>query len=442
MNSDYTLSDNARVAVIGGGPAGSLFSIFTLKMSRLVDKKIDITIFEPKDFTKDGPTGCNHCGGVISELLIQTLAVEGINIPPEVIQRGIDSYILHTERGDVFISSPAFEKRIATVYRGGGPKGMTEKDRKSFDDFLLKFAIQQGASHVPLKIDGITKKGKPVLKSNGKDIMKADLVIGAFGINSSTWKMFEDSGFGYKRPTSTSAFISELELGSDMVSKNFGSSIHFFLLSRPKNIKFAALIPKGNYVTLCILGKDIRQQTVTELLDSSVARKLLPEDIMNRKFCKCFPKLMLKCARRPFADRIAVIGDAGSTRLFKDGLGACYTMGKAAAKTAVFHGVNRDHFAKHYYPVYKRTSRDNNFGKCLYLITDRFKNNRLLTESMVDVVRKEQERYVDSRRLSSILWDMFTGNETYRNIFYRGMSAKMNGELGWAYAKSIMRSIS
>src|SRR4030067_2801348 len=108
LKSDYTLDNDARIAVIGGGPAGSLFSIFALKLAKMVDKKIDITIFEPKDFTKDGPAGCNHCGGVISELLIQSLAVEGINIPPDVVQRGIDSYVLHTERGDVFIESTAF----------------------------------------------------------------------------------------------------------------------------------------------------------------------------------------------------------------------------------------------------------------------------------------------------------------------------------------------
>jgi|GEM_PF-6419820 len=34
-------------------------------------------------------------------------------------------------------------------------------------------------------------------------------------------------------------------------------------------------------------------------------------------------------------------GDAGATGLFKDGLGAGYFMGKAAAKAAVFQGLER-----------------------------------------------------------------------------------------------------
>jgi flavin-dependent dehydrogenase len=412
MNSNYTLDDNAKIAVIGGGPSGSLFSIFALKMAKMIDKKIDVTIFEPKDFTRDGPIGCNRCGGVISEHLVQTLAVEGINIPTEVVQRGINSYVLHTQRGDVYIENPAAEKRIATVYRGGGPKGIKEKDWESFDNFLLQYAVEEGATHEPLRIDGIKIKDKPILSSGDNDVMEADLVVGAFGVNSSTWKIFEGLGLGYKKPDVTSAFITELELGDETVSEQFGSSIHFFLLPAPKNIKFAALIPKGKYVTLCILGKDIDQHTVTELLDNPVAGKLLPDNIMNNKSCKCFPKLTLNAAEGCFANRMVVIGDAGSTRLFKDGIGASYIMGKAAATTSVLYGVGKDHFAEHYFPVYNKTRVDNMYGKFVYLTTNSYKNISLLTEAMVNVVKKEQQkRTEDFPILSSILWDTFTGNE-------------------------------
>ncbi len=441
LNSDYTLDDNSKIAVIGGGPSGTLFSIFALKMAKMVDKKIDVTIFEPKDFTRDGPIGCNRCGGVISEHLVQTLAVEGINIPPGVVQRGINSYVLHTQQGDVYIESPAAERRIATVYRGGGPKGIKEKDRDSFDDFLLKCALQEGASHMPIKIDGIKYGKKPVLTSDGKDVLEADLIVGAFGVNSSTYKLFEGINIGYKQPVTTSAFITEIELGNEKVSEYFGSSIHFFLTPKPKNIKFAALIPKGRYVTLCILGSNIDQKTVTALLDNPVAKKVLPAEILSDKFCKCFPKLSLSSAKGAFADRVVVIGDAGSTRLFKDGIGASYIMGKAAAKTAIFHGVGKSHFAEHYLPVYKRTIVDNMYGRFIYLTTNTYKNIGLLTESMVNVVRKEQKDPGKFPRLSSILWDTFTGNETYKNIFIRGTNIGMHVRLGWEFVRALMRRI-
>jgi flavin-dependent dehydrogenase len=438
MRSDCTLNDNAKVAVIGGGPSGTLFSYFALRMAKMIDRKIDVTIFEPKAFTKDGPIGCNRCGGVISEHLVQTLAVEGINIPPEVVQRGIDSYVLHTQRGDVSIKSPAAEKRIATVYRGGGPKGIKEKDRESFDNFLLQCALQEGAVHAPVRIDGIKNGNRPVVMSGGKDVMEADLVVGAFGVNSTTWKIFEELGTGYKKPETTSAFITELELGRETVSQNFGSSIHFFLIPKPGNIKFAALIPKGNYVTLCILGKDVDQDTVEGLVNTPVARRLLPEGILDNKFCKCFPKLTLTTAAGGFGDRMVIIGDAGSTRLFKDGIGASYIMGKAAATSAVLYGVSKGHFAEHYLPVYNRTKIDNMYGRFVYATTNAYKNIGPLTQSMVNVVRKEQEkRNRDFPRLSSMLWDTFTGNATYKSIFIRGTNVWMHSKLVWEVLRAL-----
>jgi len=161
--SQYILEDGANIAVVGGGPTGSFFSIFALKMARMIGREITVTIFEPKDFTKDGPGGCNRCGGIISELLVQTLAIEGINLPDSVVRKGINSYRLHTNQGSVFIATPSFEKTIATVYRGGGPRGTIGEEKESFDNFLLTQALQEGAVHKPFRVDHIDyKNGKPL----------------------------------------------------------------------------------------------------------------------------------------------------------------------------------------------------------------------------------------------------------------------------------------
>jgi len=56
----YALEDGSRIAVVGGGPTGSFFSIFALKLAKMLDKKLKITIYDPKNFTKDGPAGCNR----------------------------------------------------------------------------------------------------------------------------------------------------------------------------------------------------------------------------------------------------------------------------------------------------------------------------------------------------------------------------------------------
>ena len=437
-DDQFFLDDGAEIAVIGGGPTGSFFTIFSLKMAKMVGKKLNVTIFEPKDFTKDGPAGCNRCGGVISELLVQTLAVEGINLPDSVVQKGINSYNLHTNHGSVYIATPAHEKTIATVYRGGGPKGIIGSGMESFDKFLLDTAVKEGAVHSPVRVDRIDyKNNRPVLFSQDQKVHEPDLVVGAFGVNSSTSKIFEDIGFGYKKPVTTTTAIAEIGFDSNIISEYFGNSIHLFLLPL-KDIKFTAMIPKGTYVTLCILGKKLGVNAVEEFLGNPVVKNILPKNVKYELKCRCLPKMNIRAPKVPFADRVVMCGDAGSTRLFKDGMGAAYMMGKAAAKTAVFQGVSKQHFREHYYPAYKSLIIDNWFGAYLYTITDLYRTYKLLTKGMLQVVKDEQMDPDDPKRFSSILWDMFTGNERYKNIFNTAISLPMHLNIWREFVRILM----
>ena len=434
ISEEFVLENGANIAVIGGGPTGSFFSIFAIKMAKMLGQELNITIFEPKDFTRNGPAGCNRCGGIISELLLQTLAVEGINLPDTVVRKGINSYRLHTDQGSVSIATPALDKTIATVSRGGGPHGIPGDGKESFDNFLLSQAIQEGAVRKPILIDHIEYRNKrPVLFSQKQEIMKADLVIGAFGVNSATAKMVAGMDLGYREPPLVTAAIAEIGMGEEVVARYFGNAIHLFLLPDP-GIKFAAMIPKGAYVTLCILGSGVTANTVNTFLEIPVVRSVLPGAEHYRVECRCMPKMNVGAPKRPFGDRMVMCGDAGSTRLFKDGLGAAYLMGKAAAKTALFHGVGKEDFRRGYAPIYKSIITDNYYGRYLYTITDIYRKNKLLMQGMLTVVRNEQERIGDHKVLSSILWDMFTGNERYRSILPRALSVRMHLDLWKTFA--------
>lgn len=436
MADPFSLEDGSRIAVIGGGPSGSFFSIFALKMAKMMGKDVNVTIYEPKDFTKDGPAGCNRCGGVISELLVQNLAVEGIILPDSVVQRGINSYKLYTAHGKVLIETPTFEKTIATIYRGVGPKGTIGKDKESFDNYLLNAAVREGALHVPLKIDRIEyKNGRPVLFSKDDKMPEPELVVGAIGVKSNASGIFEGMGFGYKRPETVTAAIAEIDMEGHSVSEIFGNSVHLFLLP-VKGIKFAAMIPKGSYVTVCILGQNMNINSVNEFLDHTEVKSILPKGVIFKIKCRCLPKMNVQAPISPFNDRVVICGDAGSTRLFKDGIGAAYIMGKAAAMTAVFQGVGKEHFLNGYYPVYKSIINDNLFGKGLFSVTDIVKRYKALTTGMLAAVQKEQEDTDNKKVLSSILWDMFTGNERYKNIFIRSMNVRMNLGLMGSIAKA------
>src|SRR5512146_160369 len=197
--SDLCLDSTSRVAVIGGGPAGSFFTYFLLTMAERVGMDLSVDVYEPRDFSKPGPAGCNMCGGIISESLVQLLATEGINLPPTVVQRGIQSYVLHMDVGTVRIETPRREKRIAAVHRGAGPRGIVEKKWGSFDGHLLGLAQARGANVIRERVEGVSlSNGRPRLTTKGGTSGEYDLLAAAAGVNSSVLKVFEGLGLGYK----------------------------------------------------------------------------------------------------------------------------------------------------------------------------------------------------------------------------------------------------
>jgi hypothetical protein len=66
-DSSLTLENGSRIAVVGGGPAGSFFSYFVLQFAKRIDLEISVDIYERKNFSVFGAAGCNMCAGVISE---------------------------------------------------------------------------------------------------------------------------------------------------------------------------------------------------------------------------------------------------------------------------------------------------------------------------------------------------------------------------------------
>lgn len=422
MGSSYSLPlpDGAEIGVIGGGPAGSFFSIYALKLAKDLGKRIHLKIFDRKTFTNQGPPGCNMCAGVISETMVQQLAVDGINIPSTVVQRSVDAYCFHAADGEVYVRSPRLQQRgIATTYRGGGPKGSGGKDIISLDEFMLQKASEEGASVERTVIDEIKLTGdRPTLYSNKKPVMEPDLLVGACGVNAHTVKKFKDLSFGYSPPTTIRCMQTEMELGKEWVNKHFGNAIHVFLLNLP-GIKFAAITPKGNYATISLLGKDLNKETVKAFVLHPVVQKMLPEGWkLPDKFCHCFPKITISSAQKPYTDRIVMVGDAASTRLYKDGIGSAYVTGKAAAYTIMLYGISEADFAEHYMPTCKGINKDNMVGRFLFTVNDFITGSSLLSRGYFRAVCHEQEDPSGGTPQSEILWDMFTGSRSYTEVFY------------------------
>jgi len=385
-----------------------------------IDVRIDI--YEPRDFSVPGPEGCNMCGGIVSESLVQALAVEGIHLPDDVVQRAIDSYILHTNQGNVHIETPHNEKRIATLHRGAGPKGVSKTLWKSFDALLLNLARGEGARVLPARVcDIVWRDKRPEIECRGKEPRPYDLVVVACGVNTSGLRLLENLGFGYRRPQTMQTFITEIMLGRKTIQEWFGSSMHLFLLSNP-SIEFAAFIPKGDFVTVCLLGRSIDRACVRSFFKDPAVRGCFPPTWrIPDDACRCSPKINVGEAIRPYADRVVAVGDCGVSRLYKDGIGAAYRTAKAAARTAIFSGVSAQDFDRHYAPIYSHLRRDNWLGRVLFSASGIVKRSPASVSSLLCVTAEEQKLPFEKRRMSGVLWDMFTGSAAYGDILRRSM---------------------
>jgi flavin-dependent dehydrogenase len=217
------------------------------------------------------------------------------------------------------------------------------------------------------------------------------------------------------------------------IQANFGDSMHVFLLDIP-HITFGALIPKENYVTLVLLGKDIDKKVVKSFITSDEVRSCFPEDFpMERAMtCTCYPYVNVKQGNHPYADRVVLIGDSGSSKLYKNGIGAAFLTGKAAASTAIFEGVGEADFKGYYEPICKDLDRDNQVGKLIFWVTRLIQKSPVLKRGLLDRLAKEQGDEQSMLRLSSVLWDTFTGSAGYRNILKRFVYPKQVAGLIWS----------
>ncbi len=181
-----------------------------------------------------------------------------------------------------------------------------------------------------------------------------------------------------------------------------------------------------------MLGEDIDKELVRSFLHAPEVQPCFPPGWQQSgDYCHCSPRINIRAAHKPFADRIAFIGDCGATRLFKDGIGAAYRTAKAAAATAVLHGIAEEDFRRHYQPVCDAISRDNNIGKLVFAVTRIIQRYRFLRRGLCRMVTIEQKNRGRHPRMSAILWNTFTGSAPYREILMNALHPAFLFRFAW-----------
>jgi flavin-dependent dehydrogenase len=238
-------------------------------------------------------------------------------------------------------------------------------------------------------------------------------------------------GFGYQPPRFVHAFQAELRLGQDHIREYLGNIIHvFFQVLR--HIRFVAFTPKKEHVTVSVVSfRDVTAPDLTQALAQPMVRSLLPPGhVLADRYCRCRPRIGITPARKPFTDRLVIVGDACCSRYFKNGIESAFVTAQLAARAAFNSGVSASVLHRDYWKKVKRTLvRDNLYGRLLFQVLDIASRYKLLTQTYCSVASSKREDDPAVQLARQILWDLFTGNIPYRTIFFRGLSPRLQARL-------------
>ncbi len=237
------------------------------------------------------------------------------------------------------------------------------------------------------------------------------LVVLAIGVNA-TAPVFRNLFYAHPR-TETMAQDSLL-IQSDHSRAQMESTVHVYF-DRPRDLIFGALIPKGTFAAVSLLGRRIQRDSLREFLT-------VPEvtDVVGThppQLCGCRPRVAVALAKGYYADRFVAVGDSCITRLYKDGIGSALVTARAAANTAVFHGIGRSQFAAHYAPVCRAVAADNRYGRLVFGLVDHSKRNPIFMRGLGHALQSEAAKPPHRQVISQTLWALFTGDASYAKIF-------------------------
>jgi len=445
MSKGLSLKDGSRIAIIGGGPAGAFFAHFAHKYAEELGITVSVTIFDGKDFLKKGPKGCNLCAGVIAESLNTRLKDEGIFLPEKRIINQLEGYCLHAEGRTLNLSHTDNETdRINTVFRGNGPRFSSFPGVISFDDFIMTWAVDMGSQIVPQPVWDISfpeNTADPLTISFGQkdsqDSYAADLVVCAFGVNTQLMSKMQDLGFVYTPPKTLMTYQAEVLLGNDHISTHFGKVIHVYM-PQSKNIRYAMVIPKGDYITVTLIGKkDASPDLFKEFLE---LKEIQGKISCPKPHCLCYPRITISTAKNPCTDRLLMVGDASFSRHYKNGIESAFLTAQLAAEASFKHGIDAHSLRTYYIKRAKKIIRnDNRYGRLLFRLNDIISAVPILTNAHFTVAEKQDSGA--AKRMRSILWNMFTGNIPYKEIFKISLNLRLHLSLLWTTLSLSLKNI-
>jgi flavin-dependent dehydrogenase len=390
------------IGIIGGGPGGSAAAIRLMRLSRDRDLGIRVVLFEGKDFERH----FNQCVGVLSPPIEEILRGGlGVELPYEIFKRQIYGYRLHAGGKEILLVGP---------HRSGATYAVR---RVTFDRFLLSCAEREGVEVYRNRVTGIDfPKGdrKRIFLYTEGGSLKADAVVGAFGLDDGMIDIFESATGGvYRRPARfIQTYVTKIPADVSFIERKLGSIIYAYLFPPGiPNLEFGAITPKGDHIIVNVAGADASVEDMFAFLATDVVREHLPPVSIDEQeiYRGKFPGAP---ARGAIGEGYLTVGDAtGWLRPFKGkGINMAIETGILAAESMVQRGLSAASFRR-YEEVTRPLREDYAYGTWM--------RNLCKAGDVMGMLGTVLSMAKVDQGIHDALFNAVSGHDSFKNIFRR-----------------------
>lgn len=445
MNEKIREMKKEKYIVVGTGPAGSFFAIYLLREARRLNRNVDVIMVERKTVEEDEnghwwSKGCNFGAGGVSPRLHAIMEKARISLPPEIIRGEINRIWIQGRWKNIPIKVPE-QMKMYSVFRGSLPFKLKDRQR-GLDAILLEEAIKEGAQYVQGEATEIisSDSGIPVLKlkkASGEEIsLPASFIAVATGVNARAGRDYREIPLIRSIKKLNAEFVPahlrktivfELRVPPEILEKNLKNEVYFIEYgSKELSLEHISLVPKKDFLTVSAIGEYIdkailprdSQKIIKKIVDLPQVKRILPRIAEYPAACTCMPRMTVGVATRPYAERVALIGDAVGSRLYKDGLYSSFLTASQLAHIIMHIGSDKRTLAREYGKTVKWLSRDNQYGKLVFRLIRLTFSNPLLSRVLYQTFATELKiKDKNKRPLGQILWKIASGHSEYREIW-------------------------
>ncbi|GAW91452.1 putative geranylgeranyl reductase [Calderihabitans maritimus] len=415
------LPDGSKVLVIGGGIAGSAFTRQLFLLAEKESRDISVTLINS--------TNCNYCGGLVTNLALNTLReLYQLDIPDELVLKNIEECVFINRCGSTEVLVPDSLTATLRTSRFGLP---------GFDD-SIKQRIMDGIPAQKTKLETIEptivrqilppekpgEKWRLVLSRRNPDKtfqeVAGDVVVVACGfraLNRPVLQHFQEVT-GYVPPATMPASVTEVD--TSKAKRNLIAN-KMFILDGIVPEAVCAFIPKGkNWLTLTSLNKRLSEEDLLVLFNHPEVKKYLdlPDPVKAlRCHLICGASVYTGPAQNFYGDGWVVIGDlSGYGRVLKDGYFAAFYGARLAAETLIYHGASRKAFARYYHRPLKEFVMDNRVGMKLFYLNNFIGRQEWFGRLFIAASEWEREKTDYGSYLHAAIRALCTGELSYRLI--------------------------